>query len=281
MDLLSVPSEVWYRHLAPYLRPSDFINFFRFTCKALLVEPDLKGCREINDLDNNWELAIKYDKPNIILDILRYRPSRNPSIGLGDGTMGGGNWQLTLSWASNFGYTQIARCLLADRRVNPAARDNDAIKRASRYGHLEIVILLLADERVNPAAEDNYAIRFAAEEGHNLVVSRLLEDHRVNPAAKDDHAIRWASQNGHDKVVGLLLLDDHCSSSCTLVNPAAHDHYALKQASRNRHSKVVQLLMQWYFAASTSSYPARIHEIAQLEKTQGNTILYDLIQADS
>ena len=71
--------------------------------------------------------------------------------------------------------------------INPAARDNYAIRRASYYGRTECVKVLLADNRVNPAAGDNAAIRCAAYNGHTECVKLLLTDNRVrNTLSKED-----------------------------------------------------------------------------------------------
>jgi len=50
--------------------------------------------------------------------------------------------------ASENGNTEVVKLLLQDTRVNPADRDNRALKRAARYNRLDIVKLLLADFRV-------------------------------------------------------------------------------------------------------------------------------------
>jgi ankyrin repeat protein len=108
--------------------------------------------------------------------------------------------------------------------VNPAARDNYAIKWAAYYGRTEIVELLLSDSRVNPSARDNWAIKFAALEGHTEVVELLLGDERVDPSADDDYVIRWAAELGHTEVVRLLLSDPR-------VAPSANDDYAIGVAA--------------------------------------------------
>lgn len=73
----------------------------------------------------------------------------------------------------------VTLILLADRRVNPADHNNEAIIRASEYGHVDVVQLLLLDSRVNPAAENNAAILRASGYGRVKVVEALLTDKRV------------------------------------------------------------------------------------------------------
>ena len=50
---------------------------------------------------------------------------------------------------------EVVKLLLTDKRVNPSANNNFAIRWASRNGHTKVVKLLLADERVDPSANDN------------------------------------------------------------------------------------------------------------------------------
>jgi hypothetical protein len=113
------------------------------------------------------------------------------------------NW--AIRWASEHGRVEIVRILLADKRVNPAADNNLAIKAAE---HVEIVRMLLADKRVNPAADNNRAIREASRCGHVDVVSLLLADKRVNPADCNNYAIKWAHFNNYYEVVQLLKKDE-------------------------------------------------------------------------
>ena len=71
--------------------------------------------------------------------------------------------KIALKWDTPFpedyncvlNYTKIIKLLLADPRVDPSAKDNQAIRRASQYGYTETVKLLLADPRVDPSADDN------------------------------------------------------------------------------------------------------------------------------
>ena len=109
--------------------------------------------------------------------------------------------------AAKTGNTDKVKLLLTNPEVNPAADNNQPIRRASHNGHTEVVKLLLADSRVNPADANNWAFREASLNGHTEVVKLLLNDNRVNPAAGNNSAIRWASDNGRTEVVQLLLTD--------------------------------------------------------------------------
>jgi ankyrin repeat protein len=104
--------------------------------------------------------------------------------------------------ASLFGYVNVVWSLLEDPRVDPTARNNEAIRMASENGHIEVVELLLENNRVDPTT----AIFNASKNGHIDVIQLLLEN-GVNPANDNNKAIRWASENGHVDVVELLLQD--------------------------------------------------------------------------
>ena len=77
--------------------------------------------------------------------------------------------------------------MLEDSRVDPSAKDNQAIQGVAYYGQLNVVNRLLEDSRVDPSAGDNWAIRCAAKYGHFDVVNRLLEDKRVDPTVIADY----------------------------------------------------------------------------------------------
>jgi hypothetical protein len=98
---------------------------------------------------------------------------------------------------------------------------------AAENGHLAVVERLLQDKRVDPSADDNYAVRWAAVNGHLAVVERLLQDKRVDPSADDNYAVRWAAANGHLAVVERLLQDKR-------VDPSADDNYAVRLGCSER-----------------------------------------------
>ena len=171
-----------------------------------------------------------------------------------------------LEYAAGSGKINIVRFLLTESKLDPAAKNNFAIRIAVENNRLDVVELLLADKRVDPtvwnsqplrfaalngrlemvqlllsksdpAADNNYAIRKAAENGHTDVVNLLLKDKRVDPSAKDNYAIRWAANEGHFDIVKLLLANP-------MVDPSAQDNEAIKLAAQAGHPGVVALLMQ-------------------------------------
>lgn len=68
----------------------------------------------------------------------------------------------------------------------------------------EVVKLLLQDKRVDPSAEDNYAIRWASANGREEVVKLLLKDKRVELFAKDE-AINCISAFSRNDDIKFLL----------------------------------------------------------------------------
>jgi hypothetical protein len=63
-SLLTISTDIILKHVSCYFGVEDFINLHRRTCKALLVGPDLPECL---DLDILWEMAIKGNRPSVIL----------------------------------------------------------------------------------------------------------------------------------------------------------------------------------------------------------------------
>jgi hypothetical protein len=174
-----------------------------------------------------------------------------------------------LHGACKNGHSAVVKLLLADARVDPAARDNQAIQLVSQNGHATVVELLLADPRVGPAAGDNDSIRLASHNGHATVVRRLLADPRVDPAADDNKAIRFASQNGHVTVVELLMADPR-------VGPAAGDNNSIRLASHNGHATVVERLL----ADPRVDPAADDNKAMRLASQNGHVTVVELLMAD-
>jgi hypothetical protein len=107
---------------------------------------------------------------------------------------------------------------------------------ASQSGHLVVVDRLLQNKRVDPAANNNCAIRMASQKGHFAVVNRLLQDKRVDPAATNDAAIKLASENGHASVVARLMKDKR-------VNLTVYDNASLRISAHKCHTDVAEVLL--------------------------------------
>jgi ankyrin repeat protein len=65
--------------------------------------------------------------------------------------------------------------LLQDKRVDPGAVWNSALRSAAYEGHLEVVRLLLREPRVDPRALGCYALNWACSRGHLSVVKEILQ----------------------------------------------------------------------------------------------------------
>jgi len=106
--------------------------------------------------------------------------------------------------ACEIGHTEIVHLLLnLERGVNPAARDNEALRFASERGHTEIVRLLLDLER-GVAARNNDALCYAISYGHTEIV-RMLLNLPLERGARDNGALRNACATGQTEIVRLLL----------------------------------------------------------------------------
>ena len=141
-----------------------------------------------------------------------------------------------LRLAAMNGHVGVLEVLLTHPLIDPSSEEQYAIGIAAQNGHADAVALLLADRRVDAAAAHNWPIRAAAAEGHTAVVKLLLADPRVDAGAKDDDALASAARNGHDDVVALLLADRH-------VDPTADTNYALRIACEKGHVAVVAVLL--------------------------------------
>ena len=111
--------------------------------------------------------------------------------------------------ASVWGYFDIVKLLLQDKRIDPSGDNNYAIRFASKYGYFGIVGLLLNDERVNPSDDNNYAIRFASDNGHFDLVRLLLDNERINLSKYD---FLSSSHDGKMNLVKILFEDEELLS---------------------------------------------------------------------
>ena len=96
--------------------------------------------------------------------------------------------------------------LLIRLGVDPSGDDNYAITVA--HDCLPLVERLLQDRRVDPSAYNNHAIRMASLFGNTCVVNRLLQDERVDPSVHNYWPVREAVAKGHLSVVEQLLRFD-------------------------------------------------------------------------
>lgn len=149
------------------------------------------------------------------------------------------NTEVLFNTACRHGYTEIVKLLLEDPRVNPAAKNNDAIRDACYYGHTDIVKLLLEDKRVDSSALNNYAFRWASQNGHTDIVKLLLLDNRVDPSANKSISFHNACGNGHVEIVKLLLADKRIDP-----NIASKYSFPLWNSCHKKHVEMVKVLLE-------------------------------------
>jgi hypothetical protein len=120
---------------------------------------------------------------------------------------------------------------MQDKRVDPSAEDNYAVRCAAFEGYIAVVDRLLQDKRVDPSAENNYAVRWASCHGHVAVVKRLLRDECVDPSDLGNYAVRMAAFWGQLAVVDLLLEDDRVDFSVALKHshPKNRKHFECRK----------------------------------------------------
>ncbi|KAJ3219638.1 hypothetical protein HDU67_000126 [Dinochytrium kinnereticum] len=149
-----------------------------------------------------------------------------------------------------------AFCDLRDsRRVDPGAKDGEALVSAATGGYVEIVKVLLKTGQSRPSAKNSKAFRRASERGHEDVVALLLnypgdsrEGGRIKigelhiedpgrPASAPLHGIL----NLEESVNQVVLSEDGYGP----VDPAASNNYALRMASNNGHESIVRMLLRF------------------------------------
>lgn len=99
-------------------------------------------------------------------------------------------------------------------KIDPAARDDEAIRNAATNGHLDIVKYLMEEVGpeygIDPAARDDEAIQLSAGDGHLDVVRYLIEEvdskYRIDPVDMNNEAICVAVEEERKDVV-LMGLD--------------------------------------------------------------------------
>lgn len=96
-------------------------------------------------------------------------------------------------YACQHGQIEIVRELLKDNRIDPAARDNAAIKEACRKGYTEVIRELLKDERVDPSAEHNLSLVYAYRQNHGEILQLLLNHPKV--ALEEARLIKSTGEN--------------------------------------------------------------------------------------
>jgi hypothetical protein len=90
------------------------------------------------------------------------------------------NDQIILIMACKYGYTDLVKCILKWKNIDPGYRRNLAFFLACENGNIDTVKTLLNDPRVDPSDKDNQAIRFASLNGDATLFKLLFNDPRVS-----------------------------------------------------------------------------------------------------
>jgi ankyrin repeat protein len=135
------------------------------------------------------------------------------------------------------GHVALAKVMLSDPRIDPAAFENTAMIQACKSGHIEIVKLLLEDDRVDPTDDDQMALFEAMAGNHLDVLELLLRDPRIDPAMDDDDLFITSCREGKLDVVQLLYKDPR-------VDPSSNYNQAIVDASTQGHLEIVEMLLK-------------------------------------
>ena len=126
-----------------------------------------------------------------------------------------------LSYAAEYGRTEVVKTLLCDERIDPDRQDNRGrtpLSYAAANGHTEIVKTLLCDDRVDPDRQDEEGrtpLSYAARCGFTEAVRTLLSDSRVNLDRQDNCGrtpLSWTIHD-HTEVVEAVLSDSSVRST--------------------------------------------------------------------
>ncbi|KAJ3028217.1 UNVERIFIED_CONTAM: hypothetical protein HDU68_002145 [Siphonaria sp. JEL0065] len=114
---------------------------------------------------------------------------------------------------------ELIRILLSNRTYfDPSCGHNTPIRFCASKGYVEALRLLLKASGVDPAARNNWALRKAVQKGHASVVAVLISDERVcansEPggndafvdAAKEDTLMLLLKYDGIDRAKGKVAL---------------------------------------------------------------------------
>ena len=153
-----------------------------------------------------------------------------------------GSLDKALFLACTAGSLEIARSLLADKRVDPTASYYRPLQSACASGNVALVRLLLDDKRVRP----NEGLYDAFKSGNQEIVETLLRDDRFDMKKYGSNALDLACEYGHVELVKKLLSEYH-------VNPHDKNSDALSIAARAGSIAVVRLLLHNYRVRPTQT----------------------------
>jgi hypothetical protein len=102
------------------------------------------------------------------------------------------NVSISIRTAAKFGYIDIVKLLLNDKRADPTTRSKNVIKlntfeTSVLYQQSHIVELLLKDKRVDPSFNSNRCIIMCSDDGNLEIVDLLWKDKRVKDTLQNDY----------------------------------------------------------------------------------------------
>jgi hypothetical protein len=123
----------------------------------------------------------------------------------------GCHWYLQYNFDKDNDLLNFLLIFFQDHRVDPSAKENEAIGKACKFGHKEIVEILMRDSRVNPSDSFNRALRVVLYSNYSEsvqleILKRLLRDRRVDPNSGGDHLLFVAKKK--DKELWKMIHED-------------------------------------------------------------------------
>jgi len=134
-------------------------------------------------------------------------------------------------------YVEIIRYFMEEKLVDPSFYDNEAIITAVHAGNEEVIKILLADTRVNPGARQSNALIDAIKTRQSLeIIEALLKSPHVDLAAQHNLPIIEAVKSGRAAVVSLLL-------KYPAVDPSIDHHTPLRIACKRDYTNIIKILL--------------------------------------
>ncbi|CAH6420583.1 Hypothetical protein POVR2_LOCUS198 [uncultured virus] len=138
-------------------------------------------------------------------------------------------------------YPENVKLLLSNAALDPAIKDNLALRTAIKYDEsLAIAALLIQDKRVDVSTDSDLLLRVACLRGNTELVKELVIKHNVDPSVMDQNAIMNACMKGHTKTVEFLLTDSR-------VDPTVRCDRAVRLAVFGEYYEISDLLLTRYY----------------------------------
>lgn len=182
--------------------------------------------------------------------------------------------------------------LLKDPRVNPEARDNEALFRALKKKNWQVVSTLLLDKRVDCSSRQNNALIEVIKAGKTRLAKIILDDSRVDPSP-DLFVLLQTTKNHYRYAIMEMILDHPKVNLIGLERPIRiHEPEPLTGATSNDRVSFFRILNHPKFQSYLDSN--LIHESRSWRKiidtvidnpyvdfsVQGSEVLWKFIEED-